>query len=69
MAVEPLYAMGVARKRKRKKKRTDLWSPKDGGEGGRDWKFEMSRFKLFYIKWINNKVLLIAQGNIFNILQ
>ena len=36
--------------------RTDLWLPKGGR--GRDWEFGVSRFKLLYIEWINNKVLL-----------
>ena len=29
-----------------------------GGGGGKDWEFGISRYKLIYIKWINNKVLL-----------
>ena len=34
------------------------------GEGvGMDWKFEVSRCKLLYIGWINNKVLLYSTGN------
>ena len=28
-----------------------------------DWEFEISRCKLFYIEWINNKVLLYSTGN------
>ena len=28
------------------------------GGGGMDWKFGVSRHKLLYIEWINNKVLL-----------
>ena len=31
---------------------------KGEGWGGKDWEFEISRCKLFYIGWINNKVLL-----------
>ena len=36
-----------------------------GGEmGGRiDWEFGISRCKLLYIEWINNKVLLYGTGN------
>ena len=37
------------------------------GHGGRVWAFGISRYKLLYIEWINNKVLCIAQGTIFNI--
>ena len=41
----------------------DLWLPRRVGSGGRmDWEFEVSRCKLLYIEWINNKVLLL-QGN------
>ena len=39
-----------------------------GGGGGRgrdgmDWEFGISRCKLLYIGWINNKVLLYSIGN------
>ena len=34
-----------------------------GGGGGKDWKFGISRCKLVYIGWINNKVLLYSTGN------
>ena len=36
------------------------------GEGcgrGKDWEFGISRYKLLYIRWINNKVLLYNTGN------
>ena len=32
-------------------------------EGGVDWEFGISRCKLLYIEWINNKVLLSSTGN------
>ena len=38
-----------------------------GGEG-KDWEFWISRGKLFYIGWINSKVLLYTQGTVFNLL-
>ena len=41
----------------------------DGGGGGKDWEFEISRCKLLFIEWINNKVYYIAQEIIFNILR
>ena len=31
--------------------------------GGKDWEFGVSRYKLLYIEWINNKVLLYSTGN------
>ena len=34
-----------------------------GGEGGMDWESGISRCKLLYIEWINNKVLLYSTGN------
>ena len=33
------------------------------GEGGMDWEFRISRCKLLYREWINNKVLLYSTGN------
>ena len=43
---------------------TDLWLPRGrGGGGGMDWEFGVSRCKLVYIGWINNKVLLYSTGN------
>ena len=36
---------------------------KGGGGGGKDWEFGMSRCKLGYNEWINNKVLLQSTGN------
>ena len=44
--------------------RTDLWLPRGRGEG-MDWEFEVSRYKLLYIGWINNKVLLYSTRNYF----
>ena len=35
----------------------------EGGGGGMAWEFGISRHKLSYIKWINNKVLLYSTGN------
>ena len=34
------------------------------GHGGRmDWEFRISRCKLSYIEWVNNRVLLYSMGN------
>ena len=35
----------------------------EGSRGGKDWEWWISRCKLLYIGWINNKVLLYATGN------
>ena len=35
----------------------------EGGGGGKDWEFGISRCKLLYIGWINSKVLLYSTGN------
>ena len=44
--------------------RTDLWLPRGRwSEGGMDWEFGISRCKLLYIEWANNKVLLYSTGN------
>ena len=32
-------------------------------EGGKDWEFGISRCKLLYTEWINNKVLLYSTRN------
>ena len=34
-----------------------------GAGGGKVWEFGMSRCKLLYIGWINNKVLLYSTGD------
>ena len=34
-----------------------------GGGGGRNWESGVSRCKLLYIGWINNRVLLYSTGN------
>ena len=33
------------------------------GRGGMDWEFGISKGKLLYIEWINNKVLLYSTWN------
>ena len=39
--------------------------PKERGWGGegKGWEFGISRFKLLYTEWIENKVLLYSTGN------
>ena len=48
---------------------TDLWLSRGREDGGgMDWEFGISRGKLLYIGWRNNKAYCIAQGTIFHIL-
>ena len=37
---------------------------KGEGTGGKDWEFGISRGKLVYIRWVNNKDPLYSTGNI-----
>ena len=37
--------------------------PGGGAGGGKDWEFGISRCKLLYTGWLNNKVLLYSTGN------
>ena len=41
--------------------RTDLWLP--AGDEGSDWEPGISRCKLLYAGWMNNKALLDSTGN------
>ena len=42
----------------------DLWLPSRRSGGRRkDWEFGISRCKLLYTEWINNKVLLHSTGH------
>ena len=45
------------------RQRTDLCLWGAGGRGGKDWESGISRGKLLYIGWINNKVILYSTGN------
>ena len=49
----------------KKQKQTHRHREQTCGCQGRvvDWEFGISRFKLLYIKWINNKVLLYSKAN------
>ena len=38
--------------------RTDLWLSRGSSVGGMEWEFGISRCKVLYKGWINNKVLL-----------
>ena len=40
------------------KKRRELWLPsRRGGGRVKGWEFGITRYKLLYIGWVNNKVL------------
>ena len=43
--------------------RTDLVVVKGVAGGGMDWEFGINAWKLLYIEWINNKILLYSTGN------
>ena len=43
--------------------RADLWLPKQGGSGVDGWEVGISRGKLLYLGWINNKILLYSTQN------
>ena len=50
--------------KKKDSQKTDLWLSRGKmGGGGEDWEVRISRHKLLYIGWVNNKVLLYSSGN------
>ena len=52
-----------------KTRKTDLWLPRRRGLGeGRIGRFAVSRCTLLYTEGINDKVPLIAQRTLFNVL-
>ena len=56
--------MNISMKQKQIHKENRLVVTKgESGRGGKDWEFGISRCKLLYIGWINNKVLLYSTGN------
>ena len=57
--------MNLSMKQKQNCRRREQTGGCQGGGGGRgmDWVFAISRCKLVYIEWINNKVLLYSAGN------
>ena len=41
-----------------------MWLPRGKGTGGgMEWEFGLSRCKLLYIEWMDNKILLYSTGN------
>ena len=53
--------MNLTTKRKQTHRHREQTCACRGGEGsggGMDWEFGISRCKLLYIEWVNNKVLL-----------
>ena len=53
----------VYKKNQTHRHRVHICGCQGGGGGGKDWEFGISRFKLSYICWINNKILLYSTGN------
>ena len=45
--------------------RTEWWLPR--GVGGEGMEVRVSRCKLLYIEWVNNKVLLYSTGELYSI--
>ena len=57
--MQNMTQMNLPMKRKQMHRQRTDWGCQGGGdEGGKDWKFGISRCKLLYTRWINNKVLL-----------
>ena len=58
--------MNLSMKQKQTDRHREQTCGCQGGEirtGGLDWELGTSRYKLLYIKWINNKVLFYSTGN------
>ena len=56
--------MNLMKQKQTHRHRETDWLPRGrGGGGGMVWEFGISRCKLLYIGWINNKVLLYSTGN------
>ena len=61
--------MNSTTKQKRTHRHTEQTGFCQKADGGRmEWEFGISRGKLLYTGWINNRVLLYSIGTIFNIL-
>ena len=54
---EPIY------KTQTDSQRTDLWLPKERGEGVSGPTAGVGRCKVLHLEWISNKVLLYSTGN------
>ena len=56
--------LSTKQKQTHRHREQNLWLPRgmEGG-GGMDWEFGISRCKLLYREWINNKVLLYSTGS------
>ena len=55
--------MNISTKQRLTDLETDLWLPRGMVGGGTGQAFGMSRCKLLYVGWINNRVLLHSTGN------
>ena len=67
--IQNMTQMNLSMKQKLTHKHREQTCGCQGGGGWEmDWECGISRCKLVYIEWINNKVLLNSQGTILNIL-
>ena len=56
--------MNLSRKQKQNQGHREQTGGQGGGDGGgMEWEAGISRCKLLYTEWINNKVLLYSTGN------
>ena len=55
--------MNLSTKQKQTHRHREQTCGCQGGGGVGDWELGISRYKLVYIEWINNKVLLYSTGN------
>ena len=58
-----LYVATPKEKKKKKYPFTDIENRLIVAKGEMDWEFGISRCKLLYIEWKNNRVLLYSKGN------
>ena len=58
----PKYDTNESSMKQTHRQRADLWLPKQGGSGGEGREVGISRGKLLYLGWINNKILLYGTG-------
>ena len=55
--------MNLSTKQKQTHRHREQTCGCQGGGGGMEWEFGITRCKLLYRQWINNKVLLYSSGN------
>ena len=58
-----LKNLGAGQKQTHRRREQTCGCQGGGGRGGKDWEFGISRCKLLYTGWTNNRVLLYSTGN------